>query len=190
MNMQSSFEITVITTTTGRRDFGSFHSSNVQELVEKDDGEYQPPKLEVPLDFRLDAEVRSLAFGSDELKRALFYLDSEFCYLNHGAFGLTFKPVVDYIHKWQCYAESQPLRFNDRVLMPLLADLIRLFAKRYFKCKPSELVLVENCTFAFNSVLGSMNLERGDKIFIFNTCYGVYKKILKVSLNIELYHYY
>jgi isopenicillin-N epimerase len=42
------------------------------------------------------------------------------------------------------------------------------------------LTLVENCTFAFNSVVGSMrNLRPDDKIFIFSTTYGVFKKILK-----------
>ncbi len=63
--------------------------------------------------------------------------------------------------------------------MPLLADLIRLFSRRLINCEPNELVLVENCTFAFNSILNSICLKPNDKIVIYSTTYGVYTKILR-----------
>lgn len=161
----------------GKRDFGSFHSSNVEELIHEDELTYRSPKIDVPFQA---SSFGSLNFGSVELKRTLFYLDEEFCFLNHGAFGLTFKPTIEYTNRLECYAESQPLRFYDRLIIPLLVDLIRRFAKNVFACKPTELVLVENCTFAFNSVLNSIQMQKGEKFFIFSTCYGVYKKILRV----------
>lgn len=65
--------------------------------------------------------------------------------------------------------------------MPLLADLIRLLAKKLVHCDPSELVLVENCTYAFNSVLNGLNLQPGDKVVTFSTSYGSYKKILRAE---------
>ena len=77
------------------------------------------------------------------------------------------------------YAESQPLRFYDREIIPLLANLIRLFAKQVLMCDPNELVLVENCTFAFNSIVDSISIKPKEKILIFSTTYGVYKKILR-----------
>lgn len=86
-----------------------------------------------------------------------------------------------YVFKWEAYAESQPLRFYDREIMPLLADLIRLFARRMLHCEPNELVLVENCTFAFNSILNSMILKPSNKVVIFNTTYGIYKKLLRAK---------
>lgn len=159
-----------------KRDFGSFHSSNVEELIFCPESDYISPKLDITFDSN---EFDSLEFGSSDLKKKLFCLDEKFCFLNHGAFGLTFKPVIDYVHEWKCYAESQPLRFYDRQIMPLLVDLIRKFSSTIFKCKPNELALVENCTFAFNSLILSLDLSPGDKIFIFSTTYGVYKKILK-----------
>lgn len=162
--------------TVAKRDFGSFHSSNVEELIHASELDYNAPKLDIVFD---SIEFDQLKFGSSELKQKLFFLDSKFCFLNHGAFGLTFKPVLDYVHEWKCYAETQPLRFYDRQIMPLLVDLIRKFSSLVFKCKPNELVLVENCTFAFNSLISSLKLNPGDKIFIFSTTYGVYKKILK-----------
>lgn len=166
-------------TQTGKRDFGSFHSSNVEELIQQDELTYIKPNLEITFDKSF---YEKLKLGdSEQIKQILFHLTNEFCFLNHGAFGLTFKPTIEYVYRWQCFAESQPLRFYDRLIMPLLVDLIRIFSRKIFKCKPNELVLVENCTFAFNSVLNSMVLNKGDKIFIFSTCYGVYKKILKVN---------
>jgi isopenicillin-N epimerase len=91
------------------------------------------------------------------------------------------KQFSSYIHKWDIYAESQPLRFYDREVLPLLADIIRMLAKELIKCEPNELVLVENCTYAFNSILNSMVLTRGNKVFIFSTTYGIYKKLLRVK---------
>lgn len=157
-----------------KRDFGSFHSSNIEELIRLDDNEYVKPEYKVKLD--LIENIQQL--GSDEIKRDYFCLENNFTFLNHGAFGLTFKPIIDLVNKWQRYAESQPLRFYDREVLPLLVDVIRRYAN-VLNCKPTELVLVENCTFAFNSVLSSIKLENNEKIFIFNTTYGVYKKILK-----------
>jgi len=171
-------DFTEQTNSTGKRDFGSFHSSNVEELIECDESTYKKPHLIVPFDAKLN--VGNVGeFGTEQLKQELFYLSDEFTFLNHGAFGMTFKPVVDYVHKWQQYAESQPLRFYDRQIMPLICDLTRTFAQQVFKCKANELTLVENCTFAFNSVINSIQLNRNEKVFIYSTTYGVFKKILR-----------
>ena len=163
-----------------KRDFGSFHSSNIEEIIQADDSVYKTPEHSVK--FELNQYLlydMTMMFGSKQLKKSLFFLDDEFNFLNHGAFGLSFKPVMQYTNEWRNYAESQPLRFYDRQIIPLLGDLIRLYSKQVFDCRAEELVLVENCTFAFNSILNSIELNGNDKILIFNTTYGVYKKILK-----------
>jgi isopenicillin-N epimerase len=160
-----------------KRDFGSFHSSNVQELLSISEDEYRRPEMSVKLDLNSYSDV-ALQFGTVALKRRLFYLSDEFCFLNHGAFGLTFRPVLEYANEWRAYAESQPLRFYDRQCMPLMCDLHRQFAK-LLRCKPTEIALVDNCTFAFNSILHSIDLHEREKIFIFSTTYGAYKKALK-----------
>lgn len=38
--------------------------------------------------------------------------------VNHGAFGGVLRPGFDTAVAWQEYAEMQPLRFFDRVLLP------------------------------------------------------------------------
>lgn len=162
------------------RDFGSFHSSNVEELIKQTDTEYKSPKLDVIFNLEEYSKLNlNQLFGSEQIKKDLFYLSDEFTFINHGAFGLSFKPVVEYVNSWKAFAESQPLRFYDRKIMPLLVDLIRLFAVKVFKCKPWELCLVENCTFAFSSLMNSIDLKPNDQIYIFSTTYGVYKKIIK-----------
>lgn len=162
-----------------KRDFGSFHSSNVEELLAQSDTDYVAPDTIIKFD---SSSLRRLLgdseFGTSRIKEELFCLTDEFCFLNHGAFGLTFKPTLDFVHAWKCHAESQPLRFYDRQVMPLMVHITRRFAT-LLGCKPTELTLVENCTFAFNSVLNSIRLEPGDKILMFSSTYGVYKKILK-----------
>lgn len=163
-----------------KRDFGSFHSSNIEELIRADESEYKPPEYKIKFhleDYHL--EDLSQQFGTQKLKEKLFYLSNEFTFLNHGAFGLSFKPSIEYTNKWREYAESQPLRFYDREIIPLLGDIIREFAKHVLHCRADELVLVENCTFAFNSIVNSIRLESNEKIFIYSTTYGVYKKILR-----------
>ena len=176
---------TVNTDASIKRDFGSFHSSNVEELIFQNDTEYQTPKIGVKFNASKYFDTANLKFGTRELKHELFCLSDEFLILNHGAFGVTFKPVLKYVAEWKEYAEEQPLRFYDREIMPLLVDIIRQFAKHIFKCKPYELALVENCTFAFNSIFNTIKLKQGEKIFIYSTAYGVYKKILREKCLLE-----
>ena len=165
-----------------KRDFGSFHSSNVEELIHQSETTYVAPKLAVQFDA---SSLANCDFGTSQLKKELFCLTDEFTFINHGAFGLTFKPVLKYVAQWKEYAEMQPLKFYDREIMPLLVDLIRNLSKNVFKCRPCELVLVENCTFAFNSIFSSLKLNPEEKILIFSTTYGVYKKILREKCQTE-----
>ena len=76
-----------------KRDFGSFFSSNVDELINLSITEYKSPQFKV--NFNPD-DLRDLKnkLGSAELKKKLFFLTNEFTFLNHAAFGLTFKPVL------------------------------------------------------------------------------------------------
>jgi hypothetical protein len=79
--------------TLAKRDFGSFFSSNINDLVNMDDSKYSSPIHAVKYDPP-ERQMR-LELGSTLLKHQLFYLTDEFVYLNHGAFGLTLKPVIE-----------------------------------------------------------------------------------------------
>lgn len=77
-----------------KRDFGSFFNSNVNDLVNLNDTEYTAPALKIKFNSESLLDLKN-QLGSGTLRKDLFYLTDEFKYLNHGAFGLTFKPVVE-----------------------------------------------------------------------------------------------
>ncbi|XP_055889607.1 uncharacterized protein LOC106078800 isoform X1 [Biomphalaria glabrata] len=160
-----------------KRDFGSFHASNVEELLSIDEESYSPPELP----FRLPTftkykmkETGQIAFGK-LMKQTFFLLEENCCFLNHGAFGSVLKQALEVSQQWQNYSESQPLRFYDRQLLPYLVHVSRRLAS-YIGCAPQDLVLVNNATFATNSVLSSFPLVAEDVILTFNITYGAVKK--------------
>ncbi len=80
--------------TLAKRDFGSFFSSNVDELVNLSEKEYISPLIKIQFDTTSYQRLKH-KLGTKELKETLFFLGDEFKYLNHGAFGLTFKPALE-----------------------------------------------------------------------------------------------
>ncbi|XP_048734812.2 uncharacterized protein LOC125650493 isoform X2 [Ostrea edulis] len=159
-----------------KRDFGSFHASNVQDLIHLSDEEYEPPAfprgLEIPSFVSEDIE-----FG-EKFRETHTLLEKQCTFLNHGAFGAVMKETLDYAQKWQRYTETQPLRFFDRDLLPHMAYVTRRLAK-FVGCRPKDLLLMNNVTNAINTVLHNIPLEKGDIIYCLNTTYGAVKKLLK-----------
>ncbi|CAG5130877.1 unnamed protein product [Candidula unifasciata] len=163
-----------------KRDFGSFHASNVQELLSLPEHEYIPPPCPFTLpSFQefLSADSKLPVFGK-KAKKEFFLLEDSCCFLNHGAFGGVLKQALETVHKWQEYTERQPLRFYDRLLLPLLVHVCRRLAS-FVGCDPRDLVLVNNVTFGMNSVLNSFPFSHGDVILTFNITYGATKKLVQ-----------
>jgi isopenicillin-N epimerase len=73
------------------------------------------------------------------------HLDHEWTFVNHGAFGATLSPLLDESNAWRFKCESQPLRFYDRQLLPMVAHTVRETAK-YLNCPARELVPLQNVT--------------------------------------------
>ncbi|KAL8614549.1 hypothetical protein ACOMHN_049849 [Nucella lapillus] len=173
-----------------QRDFGSFHVSNVQEMLELSEEEYVPPKLPFALPtFEHFQKVEmgqpavplsvnpSLTFGPS-FKKHHFLLEEDCTFLNHGAFGAVLKEALKAAQEWQQYAERQPLRFFDREIFSHLVHVTRRLAK-FVGCDPCDLVLTTNATTALNSVLRSLKFSPGDVIVCFNVTYGAVKKLLR-----------
>ncbi|XP_071955002.1 uncharacterized protein [Antedon mediterranea] len=169
MNMESN------TKSVNKRDFGSFQSSNVQELLQVPEEEYTPP--EIPVDLPDIISSKSVVFGNEAKKRH-FLLEEECTFLNHGAFGAVLGDILDLAHKWQKYIERQPLRFLDKEVFPHLVYATRRLAK-FVGCDPTDLLLVTNVTTATNSVLRGIKFNPGDVIYCLNVTYGAVKKLLK-----------
>lgn len=160
-----------------KRDFGSFHSSNVQELLSIPSEDYQPPEL--PLRCETFECYRSSppAFGK-YLRKRHFLLEDDCVFLNHGAFGGVLKEALEVAQKYQVLMERQPLRFYDRELLPRLVHVTRRIAK-FINCSPMDIVLVENATTALNTVIQNIELQPGDLVFCLSITYGAVKKMLR-----------
>ncbi|XP_078068476.1 uncharacterized protein LOC144493440 isoform X1 [Mustelus asterias] len=167
-----------IQVTSARRDFGSFHSSNVQELLGAvKAGNYVPPSLPLNPPQFLYGNGNTPSFGQ-EMRKKHFLLEEETTFMNHGAFGGTLKDALDVAQKWQVHIERQPLRFYDRELLPHLVFVTKRLAE-FVDCSPTDLVLVPNVTMAMNCVVRSQDLKQGDTVFMLNVTYGPVKKLLK-----------
>ncbi len=177
----------------GPKGWGSFHSEREDERVEvliaKSAAEYKPPKF--PIDTSISAfpisvpeamanGTTKVAFGADT-KKALFFLESDCCFLNHGAFGAALRPVIEVARRWQSHMESQPLRFIDRQLLPLLIYATREMAA-FVKADPQDLVLIPNATTGLNSVFRSFKFVPGDRVLTLDIGYGSTKKMLKYAV--------
>jgi len=110
-------------------------------------------------------------YGKD-LKERYFYLDSNFTNLNHGSFGAVARPVRQQQREYFFEEEAQPdTWFRKRYYELLGASRAKI--ARYIKANESDVVLVENASSAVNSVLRSMNFQRGDKVLRLSTAYGM-----------------
>ncbi|XP_074650172.1 uncharacterized protein LOC141905249 [Tubulanus polymorphus] len=158
-----------------KRDFGSFHSSNVEELIRMPESEYTPPFRAVPV---IDVSyAANLSFGK-EIKEKCFYLEPEFTFVNHGGFGGALKPAMEDAQAWQIYAERQPLRFIDRMVLPLIVHSTRKLSK-LIGCDASDIVLVPNASTGMNAVIKDLDFTSEDTIYHLNIAYGGVKNMLK-----------
>ncbi|XP_060085055.1 uncharacterized protein LOC132564420 [Ylistrum balloti] len=157
-----------------KRDFGSFHASNVQELLGLPEAEYQPPAFPIPVPRFTDCQLET----GHSCRRKHFLLEEDCTFINHGAFGGVLREAMKSAQEWQMYVERQPLRFYDRELLPHLVYVTRRLAK-FVCCDPTDLVLMINVTTAINSVVRGLDLQKGDIIYMLNVTYGAVKKLLQ-----------
>lgn len=160
-----------------KRDFGSFHVSNVQELLETPEEEYIPPKFPVDLPTFEEYKKQNVPFGK-RIREDHFFLEDKVTFINHGAFGGVLREALETTQKCQIYVENQPLRFFDRELLPQMVNISRRLSK-FVGCDPRDLVLVTNATTALNTVIRGINFQKGDTVFFLSTTYGAVKKLLK-----------
>ena len=170
------------TSSNGRQGFGSFHSEDVEVLIRQSADIYTRPAVYDDLCHHMEERVissvvRNFEFGT-LAKTALFALDDDWTFVNHGAFGAALQPLLEEANMWRYMCESQPLRFFDRQLLPMIAHTVREVAT-FLQCPATELVPLPNVTAGLNSVLNSLPLVPGDELVCLSVTYGSTKKILK-----------
>ena len=160
----------------GYQGFGSFHSDNVEELIAIPGEQYAPPaRLEEELKL-FDTTAAPPSFGP--AMRAQFFIDPEWTFINHGAFGAVCRVAMRASRLWSDHAESQPLRFIDRELLPLQVAAIRAMAG-LVNCQPTNLAIIPNATYGLNVAISAAQLRPGDVVYTLSICYGSVKKMLR-----------
>lgn len=159
----------------GYHNFGSFHTDNVDGLILIPDKDYQAPTLP----FSLPEPHPPESYGED--MRSQFYIDfSQWCFVNHGAFGGVCKGALEAANLWREHCEKQPLKFLDRELFPQLIHAIRDVAK-FVNCRPEDVVFVPNATMGLNTVISSIPLGPGDAMYILDVGYGSVRKMVEAA---------
>lgn len=158
-----------------RTGIGSFHSDSIESLIKS------PVIPKIWSDISLSREhietvVGSLSCGEDA-KSKLFLLKDSWTFINHGAFGSVFKPLLEEAQRWQTFCEEQPLRFYDRELFPLVAFSLRKMSK-FLQSSTEELFFIRNVTYGLNCIVNCIQFDKGDSIVCFSLTYGSTKKIL------------
>ncbi|MGV3532306.1 MAG: aminotransferase class V-fold PLP-dependent enzyme [Chthoniobacteraceae bacterium] len=102
---------------------------------------------------------------------ALWPLDPEITYLNHGAFGSCPWAVLQFQQSFRERLERRPIQFLVRDLEPLL-DEARTALARFVGADPHDLVFVANATAGVNTVLRSLQFSAGDELLVTNHEYN------------------
>lgn len=166
-----------------RQGFGSFHSEDIETLIRKDTESYQSPEIYESIQQSTDIFINTLlSNGKFELGKplmsSLYSLDPSWTFINHGAFGATCVVGQRESEVWRQLCDSQPLRYYDRIMLPMVAHVVRVVAK-YFSCCPTQIMPLPNVTAGLNAVATSVLLQPGDQVICLSISYGSTKKILR-----------
>jgi isopenicillin-N epimerase len=103
--------------------------------------------------------------------KALFLLDPEVIFLNHGSFGACPKPVFAAYQSWQRILEEQPVLFLGREFANLHLSARQKLGV-FLGAEADDLVFIPNATFGVNITARSLALQPGDEILTTDHEYG------------------
>ena len=108
---------------------------------------------------------------------ALFLLDPDVTFLNHGSFGACPRPVFEAYQRWQLKLERQPVAFLDpnRGLSGWMREA-RVALAAELGAQADDLVGLTNATTALNIVAQSLDLKPGDEILTTDHEYAALEK--------------
>lgn len=110
--------------------------------------------------------------------KALFQINPDITYLNHGGFGACPKPVFEDYQNWQRQLEYEPVKFITKYGEEALKQSKESLAQ-YINCQWDDLIYTQNPTTALNIVIKSLDLQPGDEILSTNHEYGALDKTWK-----------
>ena len=105
--------------------------------------------------------------------RALFALDPESVYLNHGSFGATPRSVLDQQARLRERMERNPMQFLFREWEGNF-DAAREALGRFLGASSDDLAAIPNATAGVNTALRAMEISPGDELLVtdheYNAC--------------------
>jgi isopenicillin-N epimerase len=103
--------------------------------------------------------------------KSLFLLDNTITYLNHGSFGACPKPIFNEFQRFQLELETQPTLFFQKKIVRYFKEA-RQSLGEYIGCDAEDVFFTQNPTFAINTIMKSLELEKDDEILSTNHEYG------------------
>ncbi|GAB3712628.1 aminotransferase class V-fold PLP-dependent enzyme [Flavobacterium koreense] len=103
--------------------------------------------------------------------KSVFLLDNNITFLNHGSFGACPKPIFEEFQRLQLELEQEPVHFIQKKLPVCLKEAKKPLAK-FISCNEEDFFFTPNPTFAVNTIMRSLNLQKGDEILTTNHEYG------------------
>lgn len=100
-----------------------------------------------------------------------FLLDPSITFLNHGSFGACPKPIFEEFQRFQLELETEPVHFIQKKQIGYLKTARERLSK-FVGCNAEDLFFTPNPTFAVNTIMRSLNLQKGDEILTTNHEYG------------------
>jgi isopenicillin-N epimerase len=108
---------------------------------------------------------------------ALWPLDRELVFLNHGSFGACPNEVLRHQSALRAEMEAEPVRFLSRELDDRL-DVARAALGGFLGADPDDLAFVTNATGGVNAVLRSRLFNPGDELLTTDHAYGACRNTL------------
>ena len=115
-------------------------------------------------------------YGKD-LREKFFYFAPNFINVNHGSFGAVAKPVHEKQNELFLQQEAYPDTWFRKQMYDLIYDS-RVMIADFIKANVDDTVLVENASSAVNSILRSLQFEKGDKVIRLSTSYNMVVRTL------------
>jgi len=103
--------------------------------------------------------------------KSQFLLDNNITFLNHGSFGACPKPIFEEFQRLQLELEQEPVHFIQKKLPIYLKEAKKHLAK-FIGCDAEDFFFTPNPTFAVNTIMRSLKLQKGDEILTTNHEYG------------------
>lgn len=122
------------------------------------------------------ADAVSLPVWGDEAK-ALWPLERDMIFLNHGSYGAAPRRVLEAQARWQAKLEAQPCQFISHIAPAEIRRSADTLAQ-FLGASGDELALVENTTCGVNAILRSLSFGEGDEVVVSDHVYNAVRNTL------------